>query len=424
MAILYTRKQTESLITQAVAAAKGKKQGSIREAIGAQSLDRAKADVEKWRQALDEWEDPKQPDRYEMIQLYQEIIQDDAVSSHLNDILLEIQGTEFEIGTFDKNGKFNPDTAKAELLKAEWFSEVIRNIIEAEMQGFTLMEVIAKPVEQYTTDDIQLIPRHLVIPEKGMVRTRAQVNLNLIDYTQPAYSNRLLKIGSRTEKGAFNNIALLYIYKKNALAYWANYQSKFGIPPVIVKTDLENTAKTDSLVSFLQEMRSNTFSLVGFDDEIAILNGVTADAFSTFQELIDRCDQRIAIRLEGQTMTTQDGSSRSQAEVHERKGDKLFIARLRRVEQVVNSQLFPILNLDGAALDGLSFRYKVKKDVNQVIEHLVKLKSAGFTMDAEQASELTGYTLTEAPDAPAAPPNAQPQSVMQAIDNLYKDIIR
>lgn len=415
MALFYTKKQAEGLISQAVNAAK--KRESIRETLGVQSLDRAKADVQKWRDALDDWENTSYRDRYEMMQLYQEIIQDDSIATHLTTIARRIEGTEFEVGRKTAEG-FTVDEEKTALLNGAWFDAIIRIIIETEMMGFSLVDITPPEGQKYSLSNVNLIPRYLVVPEWGKVRTKPQTNIELIDYTQPIYSSRLLQIGGKEDKGLFNNMALLYIYKKNALAFWANYQSKFGIPPVIVKTDLGNTKKLDSLVEFLSEMRSNSFSLVGFDDEVSILSGVNTDAFKTFAELINHCDGQMAKVMQGQTMTSDDGSSRSQAEVHERTADFYHLARIWHVEQVINEQLFPILTQDGFNMAGLTFRYKEVKDVDAIINRAVLLKQAGYSINVDYLAELTGLPL-EKIETPAPGKQEPPANIINAIDELY-----
>jgi hypothetical protein len=408
--LFYTRKQAESLAS--VAAEQAKKKQAIIDTINVENLDRAKADVQKWRNALEYWEDIRTPDRYEMMQLYQEIIQDDSVATHINTIIRRIEGTEIELGR-PTTGGFNPDLEAVNMLRGDWFNQVIRYVIEAELMGFTLVEMLKPATGKYSPDTVQLIPREYVIPEWGKVRTRPSVFTELLEIKK--YASRLLQIGDRKEKGLFNNMALLYIYKKNAMAFWANYQSKFGIPPVIVKTDLANKQAVDSLVSFMQNMRNNTFGLIGRDDEASIMQGVNADVFETFLKLIEHADKQIAKVLEGQTMTSNDGSSRSQAEVHEDTAEHFHMARLRRVERVVNEQLLPIMAQDGYKVEGLMFRFKEVKDLDQIIDRVVKLKQAGFTVDAEYLSDLTGLPL-EKMEPPAV---MQPQSIMKAIDELY-----
>lgn len=420
MAILgfYTKKEASEMASDALKAAMKNK--SIIDSLTVESLDRAKADVQAWRDGLEEWEDEKLPDRYTTMQLYQEIIQDDSVSTHLNTIISRICGTAFEIGT--QNGKdFTPDDELTAKLRKSWIDEVIRLIVESEMMGFTLVEITPTKGAEYTTDSIRNVPRELLMPEFNKMRLRQQVNTEFLYYTEPQYVTRLMQLGHKTSKGLFNNLALLYIYKKNALAFWANYQAKFGIPPLVIKTDLTNKQTTDALTSFAQEMRNNSFTLVNYNDEITALSGVAVDAFQTFKELIDHCDRQIAKVLEGQTMTSNDGSSRSQAEVHERTSDEWHQARLRRVERAINSQLLPIMERDGMQIGGKIFRFKDIKDIDKIIDRLVKLKQAGFAMDEAQASEMTGYTLTvqQAPTPPVLNPLTGPKSIIQAIDALY-----
>ena len=407
-----SRTEAKSLVQDALAKRSDKRLVSQ---LNAENLDRAKADVSKWRQALDEWEDSVQPDRYNMMQLYQEIIQDDSVATHLNTIIRSIEGTELEIGQ-QQGDEFKADPQASDIFKGEWYSGLIRHFIEAEMQGYTLVEITpAEQAKRYSSDNLTLIPRELVIPERRQVRTRPQVDIGAIDYTLPQYKSRLLEIGDTIAKGLFNNLTLLYIYKKNALAFWANYQSKFGIPPIVVKTDLSDTNKVATLTNFLENMRNNTFAMVGFDDEIETLAGVPTDAYSTFQELINHCDSQIAKVMEGQTMTSNDGSSRSQAEVHERIAEEFHQARLRRLEWLINEALWPIIVQDFPQLEGKRFQFKERKNLDEIIDRAAKLYQAGYQIEQEYLEQVTGMPLTPIQKAPS--PAAV--KIQDAINELY-----
>lgn len=426
------KSEVNEIVSKAIEKVNERRRSNILSSINAESLDRAKANVDLWREALEEWEGigGGVPDRYKMMQLYAEIVQDDSVATHLTTIQRSIEGTEFQVGVLNGD-KIEPNEAFMDLFRSEWYSTLIRYVIEAEMFGYTLIDVLPAVNGQYESDNFKLIPRHLVIPEQSLVRKRTSVNIDLINYKDPAFASRLMELGDKYSKGLFNNIALMYIYKKNALAYWSNYQSKFGIPPVIVKTDLSNNAKTNSLISFLQNMRSNTFSLVGYDDQVEILNNVDSDAFNTFKELIDHCDKQISKVLEGQTMTSSDGSSRSQAEVHERVAEEFHQARLRRVERTINKILIPILSQDIKGLNNVVFRYAEKKNVDDIIDRVVKLKQAGYQVEKDYLEEVTGLVL-EKVESPI-PNNEDPKkkeeekeemkSIMREVESLYSELL-
>lgn len=399
----------------------GSGRSTLAKDIKVEQLDRAKADVDLWRDALDEWESDTIPDRYSMMRLYQEIELDDEVTNHLGTITKSIAGTEFEIGMLDDEGSIEDDPGLHKLFKGKWFRKLIRLVLDAEMQGFTLVEIEPpKPgAATYHQDQIVCLPRELVWPERGVIRRRPQVHMDAIDYTPAKFSRRLLQLGDTHEKGLFNNMALLYIYKKNARAFWASFQSKFGIPPIVAKTDLENSTSVNTLVEFLEQMRSNTYAIVGLDDEITPLPISNTDAFGTFDKMIERMDQAISKVMEGQTMTSSDGSSYSQANVHQKTKQEHYIDRLRMVEIEVNEQLLPIIERDFPGTPaGATFRFKEVKDIDEILSRAALLKQAGYTIEQEYLTQLTGYPLEPA----ASPAPAVPKSLVNQINQLYNDL--
>jgi hypothetical protein len=428
---LYTRTEVDNITKLAYKQNEEKRKNAIIDDIIFKNLDRAKADIEKWRNAILDWENWITPDRYEMMQLYAEIEQDDAVKTHLTTVLKRIGGTVFEVGKI--NGEqFEIDQEKTDLLSSDWFFSIVKHIIESEMKGFAIVEVFPDTDgDGRDCDDVQLIPRQLIVPEWHRIKLRPQATTEMIDYTLPEFIDHILLLGDKTDKGLYNNIAPLYIYKKNALSFWANYQAKFGIPPVIVKTDLTNKVKTESLKSFLEQMRSNTFGLVGYDDEVEILQtSSSSDIYQTYLELIEYTNGQIAKIIEGQTMTSSNGSSRSQAEVHERTAEIFHLDRLRMIERVVNKQLFPILTRQGDSFDGYVFRYKEMKDVDEVVDRVVKLSQAGFTLDANELGTIVGLNLQVKQEPAPEPINPipeptkegkkqEPTSMIKQIDELY-----
>jgi len=414
----FQNKELQNLKNE-VKALKKDDYNSVLKNISVDQLDRAKAEISQWRDALEQWEDYIQPDRYEMMQLYQEIEQDDTVKTHFETIVKKILAADFEIGMVNDKKEFEHDEEATDKLKKTWFQKFIRFIIDSEMQGYTLMQFPTMDQDSYNEDELQLIPRYLVIPEKKRVRTRAQVDIGSIDYTKKKYGKRLIEVGDIKEKGLYNNIAPLYIYKKNALAYWANYQSKFGIPPVVAKTELSNRNKVNDIAEFLQNLVNNSFSIIGLDDQLEALKGVESDAYQTFKELIDLADLKISKIMEGQTMTSTDGSSRSQAEVHERVSNEFHIARLRMIEYYVNQALFPKMTNDGFNLnEKLIFRYKEIKDIDLIVDRVVKLKKAGYSVNSEYLQNLIGLPIEQVSES-----TEEMESVYNKIKQIYDGII-
>jgi hypothetical protein len=361
-----------------------KKGKSVLDKITITHLDRTKAEISHWRNALDAWENPLLRDRLEMYRLYQEIALDDQVTTKLQTIVNSITGSEFEVYTGETLNE-----EKTELFRGEWFTKFIRFFVEAEMYGFSLVELTETEHLGYKAGKVLLIPRENVKPEKEAVL------VSLYSHDLIPFNNTVIGIGDAYDKGLFCQIAPIYIYKKNALAYWANYQSKFGIPPVVAKTDLSNDERKRDLAAFLTQMRSNSFLVADRDDEIMQLDAGSNDGFQTFLNLINLCNESISKVMDGQTMTSDNGSSYSQSEVHERVADSFLMSRLRKLERIVNGKLIPKMAADGLGLtENDKFYFKKTDESGETIDKVLKLSQAGYKVDAEWLSETTGIPLT------------------------------
>ena len=395
---------------------KGKKR--LNHAIATEQLDRARADIKGWRTALDLWEDIHNPDRAELARIYQEVENDDQVTTKRETITNKLQAAEFEI--VNQAGEI--DETKAELFDFPWFDVFIEMFVNAELKGFELIQFGNIKEGQYIAEQVEAVPTENLYPEKNAVRKRIYDNHDLLYFDRPPFAGGVIGIGRPKAKGLYNNIAPLYIYKKNALGYWGNYQSKFGIPPVVAKTDLSNGANVKSLVNFLSQMASNSFLVADLDDEVSTMQGVNVDAHQTFLNLIKYCDEGISKVMEGQTMTSDNGSSKAQGEVHERTAGDYHLGRLKRLRRVINQKLIPKMIADGFPLaPGDVFRFKEIKDLDKIIERAAKLSQAGYKVEKQYLIDTLGMPLEEAETAPEPP--KEPQSVVNQVDKIYNEFL-
>src|SRR6056297_3462001 len=74
----------------------GRERG-LGEKIVLEQLDRTKANIEDWRNALLEAEDVDFPDRTELLRLWQEVLLDDTVSAFIEDLQNKILAADFDI---------------------------------------------------------------------------------------------------------------------------------------------------------------------------------------------------------------------------------------------------------------------------------------------------------------------------------------
>lgn len=106
------------------------------------------------------------------------------------------------------------------------------------------------------------------------------------------------------------------LFKRNGIAFWLTFLEKFASPTAVGKYPTGTTpGDINKLLAALSAIRT--------DSAIALPEGMTADLLEAarsgtadYKAVHDTMDEAIAKAILGQTMTTENGSSKSQAEVH------------------------------------------------------------------------------------------------------------
>ena len=128
------------------------------------------------------------------------------------------------------------------------------------------------------------------------------------------------------------------------------------------------------------------------------------DSFQVYKAQIDALDNEISKAIVGGTMVTDNGSSRSQSEVHERNLDeKLAQADSRLVEFVVNDQLFPILDYWGYGISPKTDYFEFDRGSELTLkEHwdIVNAALQHYEIDQEWVSKTFDIPITGVKENP------------------------
>lgn len=106
------------------------------------------------------------------------------------------------------------------------------------------------------------------------------------------------------------------LFKRNGIAFWLTFLEKFAAPTAVGHFPSGSTpAEINRLLGALSAIRT--------DSAIALPDGMTAELLEAarngtadYKVLHDTMDEAVAKAVLGQTMTTDNGSSKAQAEVH------------------------------------------------------------------------------------------------------------
>ena len=209
-------------------------------------------------------------------------------------------------------------------------------------------------------------------------------------------------------------------FKRNGLRLWLIALDKFGMPTAIGKYPQQATQdEKDRLLEAVMAIRSEAGITVPEGMDIDLLTGGGDAGRMSFEELHDRMDAAIAKVVLSQTMTTDDGASLSQAQVHE--GVASFVAKSDAdlICQSFNSG--PVarlaeLNFPGVTPPKVWRVMDDTEDTSAAVDRDEKLHRMGWRMTEERLEEVYGEGYERAPAGTDAPQDTAPADAAFAED--------
>ncbi len=317
-------------------------------------------EMNQFKAAVELARDPQMPLRHILYGFYEKALKDGQVIAQYRTALYTVQKAPFEIRD-KKNHK--PIDKLHYLFDRQWFLEFLQYALDTEFWGHSLLE-FSNLNENNEFSQVWLIPRQFVRPETGEIVTDVNQTYgwNYRQYMDKLY---LLELGDKYDLGLLEMITREVIYKNYARSDWSLAAERFGMPILVVKTDAQGD-ELDKIENMAQNIATNGYIITATNDDIDIKTFSGHEGFyRIYQEKIKYCDQQISKIINGQTMTSDDGSSYSQAMVHERILNSYTYARLQRLQNVINDSLFPFLVRFGYPLDNTYFQFTELLQIEQ-----------------------------------------------------------
>lgn len=377
--------------------------------------------IKNWQTAYECAIDASEPDREELLELFEQIEIDTHISALIETIYSNIMAGGFVV----KNPDGTPDLDTTDLFKRPWFSKWVAFALDSIYWGFTGIQFTG--VEDGTWSDCEIIPRTHIMPEEAGIRYNSNSREPDAYFTDPGIDKWTCFLypnlpGDQYKLGKFNKIAKSFILKREVTQFWAIFNELFGVPYRVMKTDLSNKPRMDNAISAMDAMTSAAYAIMHTEDDITFHNGAAASNTQTFKDFLDTANKEISKALIGSTMVLEDGSSRSQGEVHERNTLAFTRSYGKIVEQMINFILIPKMVEQGFAIsldNRFEFDNETKLDEAAIAGIAVQLKQAGFDIDEEYIEDRTGIPVERA----AAPSfgGVENNSLVNKIENLYKN---
>ncbi len=360
--------------------------------IAQQFKDRSRKDIDKWRAAMAMAEDKDEPRRDFLINLIEDLLTDGHVQSQMLIRRAAVLNTPFQIQS-KKSGKIDKD--KTDLLQSKWFYKLLYECVETTFFGFSAIElqqvIDGKP-------EFKLVPRRNVVPHKGYYIPDLSEPSEKLPYNVPESEKWLLTFGIETDLGVLNNVVPNMIWKRNVMQSWAEFCERFGIP-LVTATTLRNDDKVIAQVEeMLQQLGEAAYAVFPEGTQIDFKDAEKRDTYEVFNQKKKANNEEISKAIIGGTMVSDDGSSRSQSEVHERNLEERIAPMDRRdISFFVNDQLLPLLAMHGISFtDDDKFVFELNQEI-EVTEHwtIVKgLMDEGYEVEESWLSKTFNVPIT------------------------------
>lgn len=364
----------------------------IKENIIYNSKTRSALDIKKWRNALSAAENIINPYRST---LYNEIYEDILLDSHLTAVINSRKNKTLSkpFKICDKDGNEIPE--KTRLFKTRWFYDFMNYSLDSIFWGYSL--ICFDDIVDDSYKEVELIPRVFVKPEFHIV-VKTPSDVTGIDYREEPYHNWYIGVGHEYNLGLLNVVAPWVIYKRNVVAAWSDYSELFGMPIRIGKTNMKDFEARRSMETMLKQMGKAAYGLFDPETSLEFIETSNSDSFNVYNELINLCNKEISKAILGQTMTTEDGSSKSQAQVHQDVSDEYGEKDRRFIEFLINDDLIPRMVALGFDLKNCYFKfdYSDKLTLKDESELLVNILNTGkYDVDESYITEKYGIPVKQ-----------------------------
>lgn len=300
----------------------------------------------------------------------QEVFDDVMMDGHLTGVT---QNRTFR--TTNKEYIFSIDGVKNDDLTEfiqdkKWFDDLLEMAHESICYEHSLIWI--KDYEKGNIKEVELIPRGLVIPEKHLLLYQYDADKG-IDYRDLA--DVLLPAKLYRGCGLLEKAAPYTILKRHSWGSWDEFEELFGVPIRIAKIASQSDVVKNEVAGWLEEMGSAAYGVFPIGTEVEIKENSKSDSFRVFYMKIEALDKELSKLMVHQTMTTENGSSKAQGEVHENTLEELVFADEKKMRSWLNDVVVPAMrNL------GYSIPENAKITVEQTTNPESQIKIDGVLM--------------------------------------------
>ena len=266
----------------------------------------------------------------ENLKIYRELLRDDQVAAAWLQRRLALTSCEtvVEPGADDALSVEAAVALEEEIKSLPW-DDITEKMLFSQFYGWGVAEVIWRPNGNRVSFD------RVVVRDRA--RFRFDIDRNLYLWTMrggwelmPDRKFWTIATGADNHDepyglGLAHSLYWPVFFKRNDVKFWLMFLEKFGMPTAVAKVPagmINDPNTVQKAVAMLQQIATDAGVVVPDNVVVELLEAARSGA-ADYSGMFEAMNAAISKIVLGQTMTTENGSSRAQGEVHERVAQKI-----------------------------------------------------------------------------------------------------
>jgi len=394
-----------------------KEGGVLIQNISIRPVERTQIDIQKYRQNH-QYAESINGTRIALYDMYADMLIDGFLKRMVAKRILGV--TKNVLKYVAKDGKLIE--AVEPLLNSKTFRKLRQRIQLQKAWGISVIECSNINNQLFIFD----IPKKHILPKEGLI-IGEQYAIDGYQYRNPPYSRFVLEVGEYDDLGYLLEACAYVIYKRGAIADWANYAQIFGMPFREARYDGFNEQVRIQLEAALEKAGSAAYAVLPKDAEMkfheASNSAGSTDLYNTLRKAMN---EEIMVHILGATETTtsSDSSGYAQSETHKKTVDE--VAQDDKADElaILNEDVKPILITLGLIPDG---RFILDEPVDileagKKVDVALKLKNGGIPVSDDYFYDTTGIPKPDNYDELKAKLDADKQAERAAKSALLTNV--
>ena len=332
----------------------GTKQQPVYNEILVRPIHRGVNDIGSWRSAL---RLADLGNRTKLYDLFTDLLIDGYLSDAIDKRIDAVTDADLAF-TIDGKRVDEMDT----LMDTPEFESLLREIMLSRFWGVSVVE--CRFLEGF---EFCSIPRKHIRTKNKEIAIREEDEQG-IPYAE---NDLVIQFGQDEDFGIILRAAPFVIYKRGGFGDWAQFVELFGMPQRIGKYSSMDEQSRRALIQAFEEAGSAPYLVIPKETEATQTTLSNSGNGALYNDFRCACNEEILITVLGQTMTTQDGSSLAQGQVHLAVQEKKHRADRRFVERMLNKYFVPLLEKRGYPVGNGKFKFLDKAQEISVSETIM-----------------------------------------------------